>query len=75
MHIQKVSKKAIELIVDRNLTKGERSAQLVDFIKMKNDQALDHMVSSIKKGQKKPMKPTKAQVIAEMKSFLCMQEG
>ena len=42
---------------------------------MKNDQALDDMISSIKKGQKRPRKASQAQVIARMKKFLCMQAG
>ena len=40
-----VKAKAIELIVDMSLTSEERSAQLAYFIQMKNDQALDDMIS------------------------------
>ena len=70
-----VNAKAIELIADMSLTSEERSAQLADFIQMKNDQAIDEMISSIKKGQKRSRKPSQAQVIAGMKKFLCMQAG
>lgn len=59
-----VKAKAIELIVDQTLTVEHRSAQLADFITMKNDQALDDMISSINKSHKRPRKPSQAQVIA-----------
>ncbi|PWA89426.1 hypothetical protein CTI12_AA109180 [Artemisia annua] len=68
-----VKQKEIELLADRSLTEEQRSAQLADFILMKNDQAFDDMVSSIQKSQKKKRKPSKAQVIAGMKKFLCNQ--
>ena len=70
-----VKAKEIQLIVDLSLIEEQRSTQLADFIRMKNDQALDDMISSIKKGQKRPRKPSQAQVIAGMKKFLCMQAG
>ena len=44
-----VKAKAIQLIADLSLTEEQRSAQLGDFIRMRNDQALDDMISSIKK--------------------------
>ena len=70
-----VKAKASQLITDLSLIEEQRSTQLADFIRMKNDQALDDMISSIKKGQKRPRKPSQAQVIAEMKKFLCTQAG
>ena len=42
---------------------------------MKNDQAFDHLAGSIKQKQKKPIKPTDAQIVAQMKQFLCCQAG
>ena len=54
-----IKAKAIQLITDIFLTEEQRSAQLADFIRMKNDQALDDMFSSIKKGQKRQRKPLK----------------
>lgn len=70
-----VKKKAIELIADKSLTTKERSAQLADFILMKNDQALNEMIGSIKKNQKKQRQPSKVQVIVGMKKFLCHVAG
>ena len=42
---------------------------------MKNDHALDYLTNSIKKGQKRPRKPTKAQVNSQMKKYLCNQDN
>lgn len=70
-----VKAKALELLTDRSLTVEQRSSQLADFISMKNDKALDEMISSIKKGQKRPRQPTEAQVIYGIKKYLCNQGG
>ena len=70
-----VNKKALELVADATLNEEQRSAQLKDFIRMKNDQTLDYLTSSIKKNQKKPRKPTEAQMIAQMKQSRCKQAG
>jgi hypothetical protein len=59
-----VKKKSIELVADKTLTEEQRSAQLSDFILMKNQQALEGEIGKVRKGQKKPRQPTKAQVIA-----------
>lgn len=66
-----VKKKAIELVANKTLTEEQRSAQLADFIQMKNQQALDEIIGDVRKGQKKQKQPTKAQVIAEMKTYCC----
>jgi hypothetical protein len=66
-----VKKKAIELVANITLTEEQRSAQLADFIQMKNQQALDEVIGKVRKGQKKQRQPTKAQVIAEMKTYCC----
>ena len=66
-----IRKKAIELIANTTLNEDQRSAQLKDFIQMKNEQALDEIIGDVRKGQKKPRKLTKAQIIAEMKTFCC----
>ena len=42
---------------------------------MKNDQALNAMINSIKKNQKKQRQPSKIQVIAGMKKYLCHVVG
>ena len=42
-----------------------------DFIQMNNQQALDDIIGTIRKGQKKPKQPTKAHLISEMKTFCC----
>ena len=55
-----IKKKAIELIADESLTAEQRSAQLADFINMKNNQAFDSMVDTIKKTQKRPIQPSQA---------------
>jgi hypothetical protein len=49
-----VKKKAIELIADKTLTEEQRSAQLYDFILMKNQQALQEVIGKVRNGQKKP---------------------
>lgn len=64
-------KKAAELIANTTLTEDQRSAQLKDFIEMKNQQALDDIIGTVRKGQKKSRQPTKTQIIAEMKTFCC----
>ena len=61
-----IRKKAIELIANATLNEDQRSAQLKDFIQMKNEQALDEIIGDVRTGQKKPRQPTKAQIIAEM---------
>ncbi|MCO6517255.1 MAG: hypothetical protein J6586_12340, partial [Snodgrassella sp.] len=68
---QIIRKKAIELIANTTLDEEQRSAQLKDFIQMKNQQALDEIIGDVRKGQKNPRKPTKVQIIAEMKTFCC----
>ena len=68
---QVIRKKAIELIANTTLNEEQRSAQLKDFIQMKNQQALDEIIGDVRKGQKKSRKLTKAQIIAEMKAFCC----
>lgn len=70
-HDPVVKKKAIELIANKTLTEEHRTAQLADFIQMKNQQALDEIIGKVKKGQKKHRQPTKAQIIHEMKVFCC----
>jgi hypothetical protein len=66
-----IRKKAIELIANTTLDENQRSAQLKDFIQMKNQQALDDIIGTVRKGQKKPRQPTKTQIIAEMKTYYC----
>lgn len=66
-----VKKKTIELVADKTLTEEQRSAQLTDFILMKNQQALQDVIGKVKKGQNKSIQPTKAQVIVEMKTYRC----
>lgn len=73
--IQLSKRKAIELIADESLTAEQRSAQLADFINMKNNQAFDSMVDTIKKTQKKPRQPSHAQVNYGMKKYLCHVGG
>lgn len=46
-----------------------------DFIRMKNDQAFDHIIGSIKKRQKNPRQPTLAQITADMKKYCCHVGG
>ena len=69
-HDPVVKKKAIELVANKTLTEDQRTAQLADFIQMKNQQALDEVIGKVRKGQKKQRQPTKAQIIAEMKTLL-----
>jgi hypothetical protein len=64
-----IRKKAVELIANTTLTEDQRSAQLKDFIEMKNQQALDDIIGTVRKGQNKSRKPTKVQIIDEMKTF------
>ena len=70
-----IKKKAIELVADESLTAKQRSTQLADFINMKNNQAFDSMVDTIKKNQKKPRQPSQAQVNHGMKKYLCHVGG
>lgn len=70
-HDPVVRKKAIELIANKSLTEEQRTAQLADFIQMKNQQALDEAIVKVRQGQKKQRQPTKAQIIHEMKVFCC----
>lgn len=48
---QIIRKKAIELIANTTLNEEQRSAQLKDFIQMKNQQALDEIIGDVRKGQ------------------------
>ena len=43
-HDPVVKKKAIELVANKTLTEEQRTAQLADFIQMKNNQALDEAI-------------------------------
>ncbi|WP_254486045.1 hypothetical protein, partial [Salmonella enterica] len=70
-----IKKKAIDLVADKSLTEDQRTTQLKDFIQMKNNQALQDAIVSVKKGQKKPRRPTKAQVISMMKDYCCKLGG
>lgn len=70
-----IKKKAIELIADESLTAEQRSAQLADFINVKNNQAFDSIVDTIKNTQKKPRQLSQAQVIGGMKKYLCHVGG
>jgi hypothetical protein len=70
-HDPVVKKKAIKLVANKTLTEEQRTAQLADFIQMKNQQALDEVIGKVRKGQKKQIQPTKAQIIHEMKVFCC----
>lgn len=44
-----IRKKAIELIANTTLNEEQRSAQLKDFIQMKNQQALDDIIGDVRK--------------------------
>jgi hypothetical protein len=46
-----IRKKAVELIANTTLTEDQRSAQLKDFIEMKNQQALDDIIGTVRKSQ------------------------
>ena len=70
-----IKKKGIDLIADVTLTEDQRTAQLKDFVEMKNRQALQDAIGTIKKGQKKPRQPSKAQVISMMKYYCCHVGG
>ena len=70
-----VNKKALELHANQSLNPEQKTAQLCDFIRMITDQAFDHVTDKIKKKQKRKRKPTEAQIIAEMKQYLCKQAG
>jgi hypothetical protein len=70
-----VKRKAIELVANKTLTEEQRSAQLNDFIQMKNQQALDDIIGTVRQSQKKSRQPTKAQIISEMKTYCCHVGG
>ena len=70
-----VSKKALEFCANQSLNPEQKTAQLCDFIRMITDQASDYLTDEIKKKQKRKRKATEAQMIAEMKQYLCKQAG
>jgi len=70
-----IKKKAIDLVADASLTEEQRTAQLKDFIQMKNNQALEDVISTVKKGQKKSRQPTKRQILSYMKTYCCHVGG
>ena len=47
-----IKKNAIDLVADVTLTEDQRTAQLKDFVEMKNRQALQDAIGTVKKGQK-----------------------
>ena len=70
-----VLKKGLELYADATLTPEQKTAQFKDFIRMINDQAFDYVAGVIRGKQKRKRKLTEAQVIAQMKQYLCKQAG
>ena len=63
-----VKKKAIEIYANESLTNEQGDAQLIDFIHMKNKQALDDAINS-SKGKKKKSS-NKVQVLFPMKKYV-----